>query len=221
MNHLFNLLKENNIYVCLATSTAAQPAWMSRKYPEILPVDSHASKRKHGGRVKFCPNSTKYRELSIKLATKLAERYKDYSNLALYHAGNEYDNYCYCDHCQEEFRKWLKNRYKTTDNLNKLWNINFGGHTIYSWDEIVAPSALNEMRDGLGKTCTTFQEMSLDYNRFMSDSILGCYIGEYNAIKGITPDLKDKTFINLLTKENIAHKLILDSRAVVILEEIN
>lgn len=61
-------------------------------YPEILPVDFHISKRKHGGRVKFCPNSIKYRDLSVKLAKKLARRYKYYSNLALYHVGNEYDN---------------------------------------------------------------------------------------------------------------------------------
>lgn len=189
LDKILDLLKQNNIYVCLATSTAAQPAWMSRKYPEMLPVDFHGSKRKHGGRVKFCPNSTKYRELSVKLATKLAERYKDYSNLAVWHVANEYDNYCYCDHCQEEFRKWLKNRYKTIDNLNKAWNMNFWGHTVYSWDEIVAPSALNEMWDGPGKTCTTFQGIALDYNRFMSDSILDCYIGEYNAIKKITPDI--------------------------------
>ena len=193
LDNILNLLKENNIYVCLATSTAAQPAWMSRKYPEMLPVDFHGSKRKHGGRVKFCPNSTKYHELSVKLARKLAERYKDYSNLALWHVGNEYDNYCYCDHCQQEFRKWLKSRYKTIDNLNNAWNMNFWGHTVYSWDEIVAPSALNEMWDGPGKTCTTFQGMALDYNRFMSDSILGCYIGEYNAIKEITPDIKITT----------------------------
>lgn len=194
LDNIFNLLKENNIYVCLATSTAAQPAWMSRKYPEILPVDFYGNKRKHGGRVKFCPNSTKYRELSVKLAKKLAERYKNYSNLALWHVGNEYDNYCYCDHCQEEFRKWLKSRYKTIDNLNKAWNMNFWGHTVYSWDEIVAPSALNEMWDGAnGKTCTTFQGMALDYNRFMSDSILDCYLGEYNAIKEITPDIKITT----------------------------
>lgn len=193
LDNILNLLKENNIYVCLATSTAAQPAWMSRKYPEMLPVDFHGSKRKHGGRVKFCPNSTKYRELSVKLARKLAKRYKDYSNLALWHVGNEYDNYCYCDHCQEEFRKWLQSKYKTIDNLNNAWNMNFWGHTVYSWDEIVAPSALNEMWDGPGKTCTTFQGMALDYNRFMSDSILGCYIGEYNAIKDITPDIKITT----------------------------
>ena len=193
LDNILDLLEKNNIYVCLATSTAAQPAWMSLNYPEMLPVDFLGSKRKHGGRVKFCPNSTKYRELSVKLATKLAERYKAYSNLVVWHVGNEYDNYCYCDHCEKEFRVWLKNRYKSLDNLNKAWNMNFWGHTVYSWDEIVAPSALNEMWDCPDKTCTTFQGITLDYNRFMSDSILDCYLGEYNAIKRITPNIKITT----------------------------
>jgi beta-galactosidase len=193
LDEILNLLKDNDIYVCLATSTAAQPAWMSLKYPEILPVDFDGHKRKHGGRVKFCPNSKVYRKFSVALAKKLAERYKNYDNLILWHIGNEYDNYCYCDNCQKDFREWLKKKYKTLDNLNKAWNMNFWGHTLYNWDEIASPSGLNEMWHGEDKTCTTFQGMALDYNRFMSDSILDCYLGEYNVIKAITPDIKITT----------------------------
>ena len=99
LDDILEILKKNDIYVCMATSTAVQPNWMSRKYPEILPVDFEGHKRKFGGRVKFCPNSEKYREFSVNLATKLAERYKDYPNIIAWHIGNEYDNYCYCDHC--------------------------------------------------------------------------------------------------------------------------
>lgn len=193
LDEILNLLQDNGIYVCLATSTAAQPAWMSHKYPEILPVDFDGHKRKHGGRVKFCPNSKIYRNFSVILARKLAERYKNYDNLILWHIGNEYDNYCYCENCEKEFREWLKKKYKTIDNLNKAWNMNFWGHTIYNWNEITAPSGLNEMWHGEDKTCTTFQGMALDYNRFMSDSILECYLGEYKVIKEITPNIKITT----------------------------
>ena len=193
LDEILETLKQNNIYVCLATSTAVQPAWMSKKYPEILPTDFNGNKRKFGGRVKFCPNSIKYREFSVKLATKLAERYKDYPNLIAWHIGNEYDNYCYCDNCEEEFRKWVKDKYKTIENVNKAWNMNFWGHTLYSFDEIVIPSGLSEMWYGYDKQCTNFQSISLDYNRFMSDSILGCYTGEYDAIKAITPAIQITT----------------------------
>lgn len=193
LDEILDTLLKHNINVCLATSTAAQPAWMSKKYPDMLPVDFNGIKRKHGGRVKFCPNNVKYRELSQKLAIKLAERYKDYPNLIAWHIGNEYDNYCYCDHCEEEFRKWVKNKYRTIENVNKAWNMNFWGHTLYSFDEISAPSGRNEMWIGGDKQWTTFQGIALDYNRFMSDSILNCYLNEAEAIKKITPDIKITT----------------------------
>lgn len=193
LDNIMDILNKNNINVCLATSTAVQPAWMSKKYPEMLPVDFDGKRRNFGGRVKYCPNSKKYREFSVKLAEKLAKRYKDYNNLALWHIGNEYDNYCYCENCRNEFINWLKNKYKTLDNLNSAWNNNFWGHTLYSWDEVTVPSALSEMWNMNGKLCTNFQGIALDYNRFMSDSILGCYLGEFNVIKSITPNIKITT----------------------------
>ena len=193
LDDILKTLKENNIYVCMATSTAVQPNWMSRKYPEILPVDFEGRKRKFGGRVKFCPNSEKYRKFSVNLATKLAERYKDYPNIIAWHIGNEYDNYCYCEHCENKFKEWAKKKYKTIEAINKAWNMNFWGHTLYSFDEIVAPSALSEMWYGYDKQCTNFQGIAIDYNRFMSDSILECYLGEYNAIKAITPNIEITT----------------------------
>lgn len=193
LDEILDMLYENGIYVCLATSTAAQPAWMSKKYPDILPVDVEGRKRKHGGRVNFCPNSSVYKKYSVRLAQKLAQRYKDHPALIIWHVGNEYGNYCYCHNCEEQFRNWLKERYVTVEELNRCWNTSFWGHTIYDWDEIVAPSYLSEMaRDtwsGFNRDITNFQGISLDYNRFMSQSILECYIGEYNAIKQITPHI--------------------------------
>lgn len=193
LDRILKLMKDNDIYVCMATSTAVQPTWMSKKYPEILPTDIEGRKRKFGGRVKFCPNSEKYREFSTKLARKLAEKYKDYSNIIAWHIGNEYDNYCYCEKCEKKFQEWCKNKYKTIENVNKAWNMNFWGHTLYGFDEIVAPSALSEIWFGYDKQCTNFQGIAIDYNRFMSDSILECYLGEYEILKNITPHIKITT----------------------------
>ncbi len=193
LDKILDTIAANGLYVCLATSTAAQPAWMSRKYPEMLPVNAEGKRRTHGGRVNFCPTNPKYRELSVKLARKMAERYQNHPALLVWHIGNEYGNYCYCDHCAAEFRKWLKARYGTIEELNRRWNMSFWGHTVYDWDEILPPSYLNEMgRDfycGYPREYTCFQGISLDYNRFMSDASLECYFGEYQAIKQITPHI--------------------------------
>ncbi|GKU24523.1 beta-galactosidase [Clostridium folliculivorans] len=189
LDRIMDKLAENDLYVCLATSTAAQPAWMSKKYPEMLPVDFDGRKRKHGGRVNFCPTSEIYKDMSTKLTRKLAERYKNHPGLLLWHIGNEYGNYCYCDHCEEEFRIWLKKRYGTIENLNKAWNMSFWGHTVYEFDEIVVPSGISEMWKDNGRDRSNFQGISLDYHRFMSEAIFNCYLEEYKIIKEITPDL--------------------------------
>ena len=181
-----NRLYENGIYTCLATSTAAHPAWMAKKYPDVLRVDFYGRKRKFGSRHNSCPNSPTYREYSEKIADKLAERYKDHPAVLIWHVSNEYGGYCYCDNCQDAFRVWLSDKYGTLEKLNKAWNTGFWGHTFYEWDEIVAPNMLSEERED---NVSDFQGISLDYRRFQSDSLLDCYKLEYNAIRKHTPNI--------------------------------
>lgn len=186
LDETINRLYENGIYICLGTSTAAHPAWMARKYPDVLRVDYQGRKRKFGGRHNSCPNSPTYRKYAALMAEKLAMRYKDHPAVLIWHVSNEYGGYCYCDNCEAAFREWLKRRYGTLDNLNKAWNTRFWGHTFYDWDEIVAP---NELSEEWGGNRTNFQGISLDYRRFQSDSLLECYKLEYEAIKKHTPHI--------------------------------
>jgi len=181
-----NRLYENGIHTCLATSTGAHPAWMAKKYPDILRVDYHGRKRKFGGRHNSCPNSPTYRRFAPLLAEKLAERYRDHPAIVAWHVSNEYGGYCYCERCEAAFREWLKKRYGTLENLNKAWNTRFWGHTFYDWDEIVAPNELSEEWNG---NRTNFQGISIDYRRFQSDSLLECFKLEYDAIKKHTPHI--------------------------------
>ncbi|GAA0137823.1 beta-galactosidase [Paenibacillus sp. YSY-4.3] len=179
-------LYNNGVYVCLGTSTAAHPAWMAKKYPDVTRVDVQGRKRKFGGRHNSCPNSPTYRKYSARIAGKLAERYKDHPALLIWHVSNEYGGYCYCDNCAKAFRVWLKQRYGTIENVNKAWNTRFWGHTFYEWDEIVQPSELSEEWNG---NRTNFQGISLDYRRFMSDSLLECYKLEHDEIRKHTPNI--------------------------------
>lgn len=191
LDRVVGLLRKNDIFIIMATPTAAQPAWMSIKYPKMLITDIEGRKHKHGGRSNFCPNSYDYRRLSHFIAEKMAIRYKDLPNLIMWHINNEYRSYCYCDNCAEAFRIWLKKRYGSLEELNKRWNTNFWGHTYYSWEEIEAPSYLTElMPSWIGKKdITIFQGLAIDYNRFMSDSNLDCYRNEADVIKKYAPDI--------------------------------
>ncbi len=186
LDKIMDMVRENGLYVCLATSTGAHPAWMAKKYPDILRTEFGGMKRKFGGRHNSCPNSPTYKKFSVRLAAKLAERYKNYDNIVAWHISNEFGGECYCENCEKAFRSWLKEKYKTLDALNRAWNTTFWGHIFYDWDEIVLPDSRSEH---FAYDRTMFQGISLDYRRFMSDSMLERYKDEYRVIKEITPDV--------------------------------
>jgi len=172
--------------ICLATGTATHPAWMARKYPEVLRVNTDGSKRKFGDRQNSCPNSPIYRRYSTLLARKLAERYGKLDNLAAWHISNEYGGYCYCENCEKAFRKWLERKYKTIAALNEAWNTAFWGHTYYEWDDIVIPSHLGGEWPYNRSSC---QIQSIDYRRFNSDSLLECCLAEAGALRDAAPNI--------------------------------
>ncbi|GMA60193.1 beta-galactosidase [Alicyclobacillus fastidiosus] len=189
LDEVLNKLQENGVRVCLATGTAAHPAWMAKRYPDVLRVDFEGRKHRFGQRHNFCPNSPTYREYSRQLAGKIAQRYKDHPALALWHVNNEYGGICYCDNCAQAFRNWLKHRYGSLENVNSAWDTAFWGHLFYDWNEIVPPNLLSEHLDPHDPTRTAFQGISLDYARFNSDSLLDCYRSEYEEIKKHTPHI--------------------------------
>ena len=120
------------------------------------------------------------------MADKLAERYASNPRVTCWHINNEYGVTCFCDNCQNAFRVWLKDRYKTIEALNKAWNMEFWGHTVYDWDDVVVPNALSE---GIGTEKTAFAGISIDYRRFNSDSVLECYKMERDAIRKYNKDV--------------------------------
>ncbi|MCS7459773.1 beta-galactosidase [Paenibacillus doosanensis] len=188
LDEAMNKLQEHGVKVCLGTSTAAHPAWMARKYPDVLTVTADGKQRKYGRRHNSCPNSPTFRHYAGLMARKLAERYKDHPALLLWHVNNEIGIRCYCERCEQAFRKWLQRRYGTLEKLNQAWYSRFWGHTFYDWEEIVLPSGLSEGLSGGNADQTAFQGITLDFFRFNCDSWLECYLIEYDAIKEVMPN---------------------------------
>ncbi|MGM0096165.1 beta-galactosidase [Enterococcus sp. DIV1083b] len=184
LDQIIEKLSTEGFDIVLATSTAALPAWMFKKYPEVVRTDYDGRHHKFGQRHNACPNSLVYQTYAERLATKLAERYGENPQVTCWHINNEYGGECYCDNCEKAFRVWLKDKYHTIEALNKAWNMEFWGHTVYEWDEIVLPNALSE---GIGYDKTAFAGISIDYRRFNSDSLLKNYMMERDAIRKIDP----------------------------------
>ncbi len=167
-------------YFVLATPTAAQPAWMSQRYPDVLRADSTGRRNHHGRRVNYCPNSPNYRRFIREVASRLAQRYGRHPGLLAWHVSNEYGGTCMCEVCAEAFRDWLRRRYGSLDEVNRRWWTRFWGHTYTDWSQITPPYANGEnLTHGL----------TIDYKRFQSESMLECFKIERDAIREHSPDM--------------------------------
>lgn len=185
LDEIIAMLSEEKYDIVLATSTAALPAWMVKRYPEVSRTDYEGRRHKFGQRHNACPNSNVYQKYAAALTEKLAMRYGSNPNVTCWHINNEYGGECYCENCEKAFRVWLRSKYHTIEALNRAWNLEFWGHTIYDWDEIVLPNALSE---GLEHDKTAFAGISIDYRRFNSDSLLNNYILERDMIRRYDAD---------------------------------
>ncbi|MCI8894538.1 MAG: beta-galactosidase [Lachnospiraceae bacterium] len=190
LDEIVDMLSRENYDIVLATSTAALPAWMFQKYPEVARVDYQGRRHTFGKRHNACPNSAVYQKYASALVEQLAKRYGSNRHISCWHINNEYGGECFCENCAKAFRVWLKKKYHTIDALNAAWNLEFWGHSVYSWDEVVPPNALG---DGMefgpeDRLATAFAGLSVDYRRFMSDSLLENYKMERDIIRRFDPD---------------------------------
>ncbi|KAA8780982.1 beta-galactosidase [Lactobacillus crispatus] len=198
-------LSDANFDIVMGTATAAMPAWMFKKYPDIARVDYQGRRHVFGQRHNFCPNSKNYQRLDSELVEKLAQHYADNPHIVVWHVNNEYGGNCYCGNCQNAFRDWLRNKYKTLGALNKAWNMNVWSHTIYDWDEIVVP---NELGDAWGPESseTIVAGLSIDYLRFQSESLQNLFKMEKAVIKKYDPETPVTTNFHSLPNKMIDYQ---------------
>lgn len=185
LESIINNLYENGIYTILATPSGAMPQWLTKKYPEVMQMDSNRVRHLAGKRHNFCMSSPIFKEKIRTLNKKLSERFSNHKGVILWHISNEFgnnatDGSCHCPLCQEEFRKFLKEKYKTLDNLNHSWWSTFWSHTYTDWSQIESPSPQGE---------TWLHGLTLDWKRFTSNQILKSYLHEVDSVKEYNPNL--------------------------------
>ncbi len=163
LTDLIDKLYRNNIYVVLATPSGARPKWLSDKYPEVLRVEDSRHRNLFGGRHNHCYTSPVYRKKVGIINTELAKRFANHPGVILWHVSNEYSGECHCEYCQDAFRSWLKDKYKTVEALNKAWYTTFWSHIYSSFDQIESPSPRGE--NGL-------HGLKLDWKRFVTHQTL-------------------------------------------------
>ena len=174
-------LYANGIYTILATPSAARPAWMAYKYPEVRRVRSDHFRELYNRRQNYCYTSPVYREKVRIIDQKLAQRFGSDPAVLLWHISNEMSGDCHCELCQAAFRRWLKARYGSLEAVNKAWNARFWSHDYTDWAQIESPSPQGE---------NAVQGLALDWKRFVSDRHIDFLKFERDTVKELAPGAK-------------------------------
>lgn len=180
LDKIMDDMYSNGIYVILATPSAGKPPWLIKKYPDIMRTRADRTRLLYGERENHCNSNIVFREKVYKIDSLLAERYHNHPALIMWHISNEMYGECHCEDCQNNFRKWLKNKYGTIDNLNKEYWSSFWSHCYNDFSEIESPSPHGE---------TAVHALMLDYKRFYSDLSIDFVQSEINAVKKYNPDI--------------------------------
>ncbi|RXZ79431.1 beta-galactosidase [Paenibacillaceae bacterium] len=181
MDDIMDKLHSNGIFTILGTPSGARPAWLAKKYPEVLRVRPERIRNLFGLRHNHCYTSPVYREKVRIINTMLAERYRNHPGLLLWHISNEYGGECHCDLCQTAFRSWLQKKYDyDLKRLNEVWYTTFWSHVYSDWEEIESPSPIGEHK---------LHGLQLDWKRFVTDQSIDFMNWEIEPLKRVTPDI--------------------------------
>jgi beta-galactosidase len=163
LDRSLQILHKHGIAVILGTPSAAPPAWLSQKYPEILEVNSEGVTLSTGARRFTCPTNATYRRLSVSIATAMAQHYADAPGVLGWQIDNELtlgsSGRCYCRFCRAGFQDWLRDKYKTLDAINEAWGTVFWSNTYTDFAQIPVP---------LPSGAPPNPGLALDYDRYQS-----------------------------------------------------
>lgn len=156
--------------VIIGTPTYAVPAWLVKKYPDIM-VTNRNGQVKYGPRQSMDILNPDFLRYAERIIRKLLEAVMPYSCVIGFQLDNEtkhYDNYG--KYAQKKFLDFLKNKYKTTDAFNKAFTLAYWSNSIGSWEDM--PDISNSINWNLHCQYEKFlRSCAADYLKWQADII--------------------------------------------------
>jgi beta-galactosidase len=137
MDSVIEKLHAAGIRVILGTPTYSIPAWMYKKHPEMVVTRLGGQYLYYGLRQNTDLMNSTYRMYCERVIRKILEHYKDNPAVIGYQVDNETSSAGAANpDVQEGFQKYLQSKFKTVDELNKAWGLNYWGQRLNHWDEL-------------------------------------------------------------------------------------
>ncbi len=177
------LFEKNSIDVILCTPTNCPPLWLYEKYPNAVRTSPDGGHIATGIRGHRCYNDPDFVRLSHRVVDKMTKHYASVKNVAAWQIDNELEsNICACEVCTKKYRKWLKNKYGSLDELNQRYgNVMWSGE-FSDWEQIKPPTEQYN-RAWLNPAYV------LDYHRFASDDMIEYVKAQAEIIRRNCPNI--------------------------------
>ena len=123
--------------------TAAPPIWLTRKHPEILPVDEKGLTKHEGTRRAACLNSEKYWNHSKTIVEQMAKALGKHPHLIAWQIdnslGGNFTEASFNEDTRRDWHGWLEAKYETVERLNQLMGLRHWGQVVSSFKEVPMP----------------------------------------------------------------------------------
>jgi beta-galactosidase len=183
---LLELAHEEGMKLLVQTYMDAAPDWVGRKYHDAQFVDISGAVMRPESAPGYCFDHPGVRQAQLAFFTALAARARKSPAFLGWDLWSEphvinwaeatylpHSEFCYCPHSAARFRRWLKKKYGTLDELNQAWYRRF-----VSWDE-VQPNRLS--------TILSYTDY-IDWRNFITEKLAEDLRMKYDAVKRVAPD---------------------------------
>lgn len=147
---------QNNIDVIIGTPTYAIPAWLEKKYPEVMAITPNG-RNKYGHRQKMDITHPAYLFYAERLIRKLMQAVANHPAVIGFQIDNETKYYDVCgDNIQIDFVKYLKEKFAgDLLKLNHEFGLDYWSNRIDAWEDF--PSTVGTINASLGAEFQKFQ----------------------------------------------------------------
>lgn len=136
MDRIIDRLHKAGIKVIVGTPTYSIPAWLWKKHPDMLIEYADGRKMGYGIRQNVDLTNPNFLVYAERIVRKVAEHYAKHPAVIGFQVDNEtLTRGAANPSFQKGFLNYIKDKFGTTQNLNKIWGLNYWGMALGNWDE--------------------------------------------------------------------------------------